>query len=329
MDRYHPAADPPDVNVELGRAWREHRRHMLDIGFRMLGNLSEAEDAVQEAFIRLGRTDLDSIDDVGGWLVVVVSRICLDKLRSQRRHPTAPEPAVGDRLPDPGLDPADRVTLDDNVRIALQVVLERLTPAERTAFVLHDVFQYPFEAIAEIVGRTPAACRQLASRARRTIAADVGGPARFRVESAEQRLLTEQFIAACTTGDLDGLLAILDPDVAGVADVGGRVGTVTITGAIAVAGQTLRFLGPDSSTTLLSLPAGDEAGIVALRDGQIVTLIALTVHDGRVHHIDGIADPIKLAPIARALGTRQRHPSPASTNGDVAPGSAGIADTPG
>jgi RNA polymerase sigma-70 factor (ECF subfamily) len=302
MDRHQPAADPRDVNVELGRAWRDHRRHLLDIGFRMLGNLSEAEDAVQEAFARLARADVDQIDDVGGWLVVVVSRLCLDKLRSERRHPSSPATSVDDRLADPGLDPADRVTLDDNVRIALHMMLERLTPAERTAFVLHDVFQYPFEAIAEIVGRTPAACRQLASRARRTIASDVGRPARFRVESAEQRHVTEQFIAACTTGNLDGLLAILDPDVAGVADVGGPIGTVTVTGQIAVARQALRFLGPDSSTTLVSLPAGDEAGILALRDGQIVALVALTVHDCRVEHIDGIADPDKLAPIAHALG---------------------------
>jgi RNA polymerase sigma-70 factor (ECF subfamily) len=302
MDRHQPAADPRDVNVELGRAWRDHRRHLLDIGFRMLGNLSEAEDAVQEAFARLARADVDQIDDVGGWLVVVVSRLCLDKLRSERRHPSSPATSVDDRLADPGLDPADRVTLDDNVRIALHMMLERLTPAERTAFVLHDVFQYPFEAIAEIVGRTPAACRQLASRARRTIASDVGRPARFRVESAEQRHVTEQFIAACTTGNLDGLLAILDPDVAGVADVGGPIGTVTVTGQIAVARQALRFLGPDSSTTLVSLPAGDEAGILALRDGQIVALVALTVHDCRVGHIDGIADPDKLAPIAHALG---------------------------
>lgn len=302
MDRQQSAADPRDVNVELGRAWRDHRRHLLDIGFRMLGNLSEAEDVVQEAFARLTRADLEQIDDVGGWLVVVASRLCLDKLRSERRHPSSTTTSVDDPLVSPGLDPADRVTLDDNVRIALHLVLERLTPAERTAFVLHDVFQYPFEAIAEIVGRTPAACRQLASRARRTIATNVGGPARFRVESAEQRQATEQFIAACTTGDLEGLLAILDPDVAGVADVGGRVGTVTVTGRDAVARQTLRFLGPDSSTTLVSLHGGEEAGIVALRDGQIVTLIALAVRDGRVDHIDGIADPIKLAPIAHALG---------------------------
>ena len=307
MHRDQPAADTRATDVELGRAWRDHRRHLLDIGFRMLGNLSEAEDAVQDAFARLIRADLDEIDDIGGWLVVVVSRICLDRLRSRRRHPTSPDPSLGDRPADPGLDPADRITLDDNVRIALQLVLQRLTPPERTAFVLHDVFQYPFEAIGDIVGRTPAACRQLAARARRTIAADVG-PSQFRAESAEQRRVTEQFIAACTTGDLDGLLTILDPDVAGDADVGGRVGIVTVTGRAAVARLAMRYLGPDSATILLSLPAGDEAGVVAARDGQIVALLSLTVHDGRVEHIDGLVDPVKLAPIATALGSRQPHP---------------------
>jgi RNA polymerase sigma-70 factor (ECF subfamily) len=182
------------------------------------------------------------------------------------------------------------------------VVLARLTPAERTAFVLHDVFQLPFDAIADIVGRTPAACRQLASRARRTITTDIGGPSRFHVETAEQRQVTEQFITACSTGDLDGLLAILDPDVAGQADVGGRVGIVTVTGKEAVATMALRFLGPDSSTTLLSIPAGDEAGVVALRDGHVVSLLTLTVRDGAIDHIDGIADPTKLEAVATALG---------------------------
>ena len=197
------------MDDELGQAWRDHRRHVLDIGFRMLGNLSEAEDVVQEGFARLARADLDQIDDVGGWLVVVVSRLCLDRLRSGRRHPTSPEASLGDRPAADAVDPADRVTLDDSVRLALHLVLERLTAAERTVFVLHDVFQYPFEAIGEIVGRTPAACRQLASRARRTIAADAGA-ARFLVESAEQHRVTEQFVAACSTGDVHGLLAVLD-----------------------------------------------------------------------------------------------------------------------
>jgi RNA polymerase sigma-70 factor, ECF subfamily len=304
MDRHPADTEARDVDVTLGRAWREHRRHVLDIAFGMLGNLSDAEDAVQEAFARLVRADLDQIDDIGGWLVTVVSRLCLDKLRSHRRHPTAPDPTIGVLDADGDLDPADRVTLDDNVRIALHVVLERLSPAERTAFVLHDVFQYPFDAIAEIVGRTPAACRQLASRARRTIVTDVGGPGRFAVETAEQRLVTERFIAAAANGDLDGLLAILDPDVAGGADVGGSAGVVTVTGAPAVAAAALRFLGPSSATTLLSLPAAPASEIVAVRDGHAVSLITLTVHDGRIHHIDGIVDPVKLAPIADALGIR-------------------------
>ncbi|MGH9136564.1 MAG: sigma-70 family RNA polymerase sigma factor [Acidimicrobiales bacterium] len=301
MDHQQPATDARADTVDLDRAWREHRRHLLDVGFRMLGNLSEAEDAVQEAFARLTRADLDEIDDVRGWLVVVVSRLCLDKLRSQRRHPTAPETSLGDRPADVDVDPADRVTLDDSVRIALHRVLERLTPAERTAFVLHDVFQYPFEAIAEIVGRTPAACRQLASRARRTITADTADT-RFRIEPSEQRHVTEQFIAACATGDLDGLLATLDPDVAGVADVGGRVGTITVTGRAAVANRAMHFLGPASSATLLSLPGGHDATVVAVRDGHVEALFTLSVRGGRIHHIDGLVDPVKLAPLSETLG---------------------------
>src|SRR5262245_11789176 len=158
-----------DLDIQLGRAWREHRRYVLDIAFRMLGNLSEAEDVVQEAFSRLLRVDVDAIEDVRGWLVVVVSRLCLDRLRAERRHPKGPAWPSGPEPADQALDPADRVTLDDSIRIALNTVLERLTPAERTAFVLHDVFQYPFETIGDIVGRSPAACRQLASRARRSI----------------------------------------------------------------------------------------------------------------------------------------------------------------
>lgn len=294
----------PDLpeDLQLGQAWHDHRRHVLDIGFRMLGNLGEAEDAVQEAFARLVRADIDEIDDVGGWLVVVVSRLCLDRLRSGRRHPTSPDSSLGDRPDDQLIDPADRVTLDDEVRIALHLVLERLTAAERTVFVLHDVFQYPFEAISEIVGRTPAACRQLASRARRTIRADVGHP-RFVVEPAEQRRLTERFIAACSSGDLESLLALLDPNVGGDADIGGRVGVRTVIGRLPVAEGLLRFLGPKSKTTLLSLPAGSDAGVLALRGDRVVTFAVLTLRDGLVVHIDAVADPVKLAPFRAALGT--------------------------
>jgi len=298
MDRGTHDAETRDVDVELGRAWRDHRRHVLDIAFRMLGSLSEAEDAVQEAFARLVVADVDQIDDVGGWLVVVVSRLALGKLRDRRRHPSSPDDSLGDRASATAVDPADRVTLDDDVRIALHLVLARLSPAERTAFVLHDIFRYPFDAIAEIVGRSPAACRQLASRARRTISADVGAPSRFHVDSAEERDVTEQFIAACATGDLERLLTLLDPDVAGLADLGGRAGVVTNVGREAVARMAMRFLGPDSGTTLLSLPEG----VVALKGGQAFALLTVTVDHGRIEHIDGVVDPAKIAPIAAALG---------------------------
>lgn len=288
-----------DVDVQLGRAWREHRRHLLDVAFRMLGSLSEAEDAVQEAFARLVVTGLDDIDDVGGWLVVVVSRICLDRLRSQRRHPTVSDTTSSEHTSTRLTDPADRVTLDDTVRVALHVMLERLTPPERTAFVLHDVFQYPFEAISEIVGRSPAACRQLASRARRTIAADAGRT-RFQVETAEQRIVTEQFMAACATGDLDGLLAVLDPDVDGDADFGGGRMRVAF-GRDTVGPQLLSYLGPEAGVTLVSLHAGAESQILALRDGRIVAFLTLEIRDGKLCHIHALIDPVKLAPIAETL----------------------------
>jgi len=181
-------------------------------------------------------------------------------------------------------------------------VLGRLSAAERTAFVLHDVFGYPFEAVAEIVGRTPAACRQLASRARRTVRSG-DATERFAVEPAEHRRVTEAFIAACSGGDLDGLLAVLDPDVDGVTDVGGTVGSRVATGAAEVAGLLLLFLGPPNGPTLLSLPGGDDALLVALRDDRIMVLAALTIRDGRVTHIDGVVDPVKLAPITAELRT--------------------------
>lgn len=285
-----------DTAVELEQAWREHRRHVLDIAFRMLGNLGEAEDVVQETFARLVRANLDEIDDVGGWLVVVASRLCLDRLRSERRHPMSPEESIDERETPRPADPADRVTLDDNVRIALQVVLERLTAAERTTFVLHDVFQYPFESIAEIVGRSPAACRQLASRARRAIQADASST-RFAVEPAEQRQVTERFIAACTSGDIDALLEVLDPDVSGGADVG-----ATLFGRDDVAAGVLRYLGPDSATTVLSLPARDRAVLVVLRGERVGALLTLTIEGERIVHFDVIAHPARLAPIGTALG---------------------------
>jgi RNA polymerase sigma-70 factor, ECF subfamily len=299
MDRSSTPGGSHETDVRLGRAWRDHRRYLLDVAFRVLGSISEAEDVVQEAYARLVNVDLDEIDDVRAWLAVVVSRLCYDQLRSARWKRQAPaaappedRPATSPSLP---TDPADRVTLDDEVRMALHVILARLTPAERTTYLLHDVFKYSFDDIADIVGRSPAACRQLAARARQRIHAD-GGAARFTVESDEQRRVTEAFIAASSTGDLDGLLAVLDPDVAGQADLGGAIGLLPpVVGRDAVAQNTLRYLGPGSSTTLLSLPAGGDPTVIAVRDGRVFGTFTLTLLGGRVHHIHGVIDPTKLA----------------------------------
>jgi RNA polymerase sigma-70 factor (ECF subfamily) len=299
----HQPDESTEADADLDRAWRDHRRHLLDVAFRILGNIGDAEDAVQEGFARLAVADLDEIDNVGGWLVVVVSRVCLDRLRAERRRPSAPDDSL-ERLPllsavDP-IDPAERVTLDDTVRIALHLVLERLTPAERTAFVLHDVFQYPFDAISEIVGRSPAACRQLASRARQAVGDDAAHR-RFVVESPEQRKVTEQFMAACATGDLAGLLAVLDPAVAG--EGGGAGGQPrVVSGPEEVGSLVMHYLGPESGTTFVSVPAGDESGIVVLRGNRVVSLVTLTIAGGRVVHLHALVDPVKLAAIAEAFG---------------------------
>ncbi|HMG26134.1 MAG TPA: RNA polymerase sigma factor SigJ, partial [Acidimicrobiia bacterium] len=217
---------PAGADPRVADAWRDHRQRLMDVAYRMLGSVSDAEDVVQEAYARLVRHGVDGIDDVRGWLVTVASRLCLDQLRSAASRRTSyvgpwlPEPVVD--FPSLGANPADRVTLDDSVRMALLVVLEQLSPAERTAFVLHDVFQMSFDEIASIVGRSPAAVRQLASRARRHVRAEAEPP-RFRADLDEQRRLAEQFAAAATGGNLAALLEVLDPDVVGDADSGGLV----------------------------------------------------------------------------------------------------------
>jgi RNA polymerase sigma-70 factor (ECF subfamily) len=289
-----------DLDARFGRAWREHRRYVLDIGFRMLGNVAEAEDVVQEAFARLLQTDIDDLDDVRGWLVVVVRRLCLDRLRSEVRHPMSfqPPPEGGG-----GVDPADRITLDENVQLALHEVLTRLSPAERTALVLHDIFRYSFEEVGEIVGRSAAACRQLASRARAHIRSD-SETSRFTVEPVEQHRVTERFVAACSRGDLAGLLSVLDPNVEGVVDLGpGRPRPPVVVGADDVAANSLRFFGPDTEATLLSLSDELDA-VIALSDEVLGALITFTTEAGRIVHIDAVVDPVQLAPLAEALGAR-------------------------
>src|SRR5260370_35763101 len=208
----------------IGQAYREHRPYLVDLAFRMLGDIGAAEDVVRDAFTRLMRADVGEIADERGWLIVVTSRLCLDQIRSARsRRERAHDPGDIDVAAPPAQpalpDPADRVTLDDSVHLALLVVLQRLTPAERVVFVLHDIFGMPFDTVAQTVGRTSPACRQLARRARQKIAEGQPGPC-ADVASAEHRLVTERFIAACANADLDGLLAVLAPDAGGGSHLG-------------------------------------------------------------------------------------------------------------
>jgi RNA polymerase sigma-70 factor (ECF subfamily) len=230
-------------------------------------------------------------------LVVVTTRLCLDTLRTRRRHPTDELDVVGDAFDPHAIDPSNQVTLVDNVTLAMHALLERLTPAERTSFVLHDVFQYSFEDVATIVGRSPAACRQLASRARRTLQAE-SATGRFPVDSALQHQVSERFIDACTGGDLEGLLALLDPAVEGAGDIAPAV----VVGAADVAPGILRYLGPPASPTLLHLPVGDRVGIVAMRDHRVLALVLLTIENGLVVHVDALAGAGPRAAVSAVLG---------------------------
>lgn len=287
-------------------AWAEHRAYVVDLAFRMLGNIQDAEDAVQEAFGRLLANDVDSIDDVRGWLVVVVSRLCLDQLRSARVRYETSATSLEDQLdampsPSASYDPADRVTLDDSIRMALLVVLQQLAPAERAVFVLHDLFQFSFDAVAEIVGRSPAACRQLASRARRRIESETG-PSRFQPAPADQHLVAQRFIAACVGGNLDLLLELLDPDAVGDVDLGvGGPQRRALRGRRVIGPNLLLFYGPSSGNTLVSQPVNGHPGVLAFRDGQLVGILQLKARDGIIHDLHAIADPAKLAFVSLQL----------------------------
>lgn len=260
----------------------------------MLGDIGEAEDVVQEAYSRLARTVDGEIDDDRGWLTVVTSRLCLDQIRSARsRRELTDEDTVADSTTAlghaPPVDPADRVTLDDEVRSALFVMLERLSPAERVAFVLHDVFQTPFEAIADTLGRSAATCRQLARRARQKITSLPLRP--NGVTLAEHRAVTEKFIAACTNGDLDGLRAVLHPQVWGTADFSADspIRPHTQHGADQVAHTVLHYYGPGA--TLVSHPARSQPALLAFVGGRPFAVITLTVEGGLITKIHVTADP--------------------------------------
>jgi RNA polymerase sigma factor (sigma-70 family) len=283
----------------LARCFEENRTHLRAVAYRILGSKSEADDAVQEAWLRLSRADTGVIENPGGWLTTVVGRVCLNILRSRRSRREEPlgEPRVGVYVPDPivgradGPDPEHEALLADSVGSALLVVLETLTPAERLAFVLHDTFAVPFEEIAPIVGRSPTAARQLASRARRRVR---GASTSADAGLACQREAVDAFLTASREGDFEALLAVLDPDIVLRIDGGVvRAGlSREVRGVRAVAEQTLTFsrLSPFVRPALVN----GAAGVVVAPRGRPFAVMGFTVRRGKIVEIDVLADPARL-----------------------------------
>jgi RNA polymerase sigma factor (sigma-70 family) len=276
----------------LAERFEEHRTHLRAVAYRMLGSLTEADDAVQEAWLRLSRTDASKVENLGGWLTTVVARVSLNMLRSRkvrREEPfdvRVPEPIV-DRAD--GMDPEHEALLADSVGLALLVVLERLSPAERLAFVLHDIFAVPFDEIAPIVDRSPEAARQLASRARRRVRSENTVP---DADLDTQRKVVDAFLAAAREGDFQGLLELLDPDVVLRADLGPEGGSREVRGARAVAGQALFY----SRLALEFKPAlvNGGVGMVSFLDGEPFSVAGATVRGGKIVEMDFFADRERL-----------------------------------
>ena len=276
-----------DERDPLTERFEEQRTRLRAVAYRMLGSLSEADDAVQEAWLRLRRTDATTIEHLDAWLTTVVARVSLNMLRSRRTHREEP---MGDRLPEPivdaeaGVDPEHEALLADSVGLALLVVLETLSPAERLAFVLHDMFAVPFDEIAPIVGRSPDAARQLASRGRRRVRATPSMP---DTDLERQREVVRAFLAAARGGDFEGLLALLDPDVVLRVDRGGRAPTEVV-GARTVADRALGF----ARLARFARPAlvNGAAGFVVAVRGRPLAVSGFTVVGGRIARIDLLAD---------------------------------------
>jgi RNA polymerase sigma-70 factor (ECF subfamily) len=284
-----------DNHEWLAERFEENRGHLRAVAYRMLGSLSEADDAVQESWLRLARSDASGIENLGGWLTTVVARVCLDTLRSRKSRREEP---LGAHVPDPivtregRIDPEQEVLLADSVGLALLVVLETLAPAERLAFVLHEMFEVPFEEIATIVGRSHVAARQLASRARRRVRGVAAVP---DVDLVHQREVVDAFLAAARGGDFNALLAVLDPDVVLHADGGAAAPGATreVRGARLVARQALTFarLAYPSQWVLVN----GAAGVVTwLPDGRPFSVLGFTVAHGKIVEIDVLADPARL-----------------------------------
>ncbi len=277
----------------MSERFEEHRSHLRSVAYRMLGSVSESEDALQEAWIRANRADASEVENVGGWLTTIVARVCLNMLRARatrREDPMdwhVPDPVVG---PEGSLDPENEAVLADSVSLALLVVLDALPPPERLAFVLHDMFSVPFDEIADIVGRSETAARQLASRARRRVAG--ASPARDD-DIARQREVVDAFFAAARNGDFDRLVAVLDPDVTLRSDRGSIGASAVIRGAEAVAGQAVMFGTP--AREMRPAMVNGAAGAVVTIDGTLVAVMGFTVSHGRIVAIDALGDPERLA----------------------------------
>jgi RNA polymerase sigma factor (sigma-70 family) len=283
-----------DAKELLAEQFEAHRSHLRAVAYRMLGSVSEAEDAVQEGWIRFSRTDPSDVNNLGGWLTTVVSRVCLDALRSrrarreERQDERVPDPIVST---DPTTDPEHEAMMADAVGLAMLIVLDTLPPAERLAFVLHDMFAVPFADIAPIVGRSEDATKMMASRARKRVQGSGTVP---NADLSRQREVVDAFLAAARGGDFEALVAVLDPDVVLRAD--DVAGLRVIRGATAVASGAIMFskLGPAEQLVLVN----GTPGVVASRDGEIVSVAAFTVVNDRIVEIDIVGDPDRL----RGLG---------------------------
>jgi RNA polymerase sigma-70 factor (ECF subfamily) len=282
-----------ETNSWLAERFEENRTRLRSVAYRMLGSLSDADDAVQEAWLRLSRTDSGAIENLGGWLTTTVARVSLDMLRSRKSRREdqfdvqAPEPVAEGAGAN---DPEQEVLLADSVGLALLVVLDALEPAERLAFVLHDMFAVPFEEIATIVGRSPAAARQLASRARRRIQ---GTPKADAAELTQQREVVDAFLTALRGGDFQGLMAVLDPNVLVRADRPGAAGApLEIRGAENWARGAVQF-GHMARFTQRALVNG-APGLVVARGGRLIRALSFQIVDGRIVNVDVISDPERL-----------------------------------
>ena len=282
-----------DQQEWLAEQFEQHRRHLRAVAYRMLGSLSEADDAVQDAWLRVSRADTSDVQNLGGWLTTVVARVALNTLRSRN---TRREQPLDVHVPDPIVDPADgtdpehETLLADSVGLALLVVLETLSPPERLAFVLHDMFAVPFDDIAAILERSPDATRQLASRARRRVRGSAPVP---DADLTAQWEVVDAFLAAARNGDFEALVAVLDPDVVLRADAGLTGLSHRIRGAETVAGQALMWRRPD--LTIRRALVNGAAGLVSMRGGQPFSVGAFTVKSGKIVEIDFLADPDRLA----------------------------------